>query len=67
MPRRTAHVTTDGRYVIIAVHDGWEPGDPLPASSPDDRWFNSYLELMAAWRAPYDREPIDRRPVEHGV
>jgi hypothetical protein len=62
MSRRSAHVTTDGRYVIVGLPEGWGPGDPLPASSPNDQWFDSYLEFMSAWRAPYDREPIDRQP-----
>jgi hypothetical protein len=44
------------------VPDDWTIKDPLPAASPDDRWFDSVREFVAALAAPYDHSPINRRP-----
>jgi len=51
----------EGRYFIVRVPDTWANGEPLPAPSPDDRWFDRLQDFTAALRGPWDRKPVHRR------
>jgi hypothetical protein len=62
VPKFLGRTTYEGRYVIIRVPAEWEPGDPLPAASPDDQWFDKLPEFTAALNAPWDHAPINRHP-----
>ena len=64
MSKPIGRVTYERRYVIVQVPEDWKSGDPLPPASADDQWFDSSSKFEAALDAPYDRRPINRRPLD---
>jgi hypothetical protein len=58
-------MTYEGRYVIIAVPEGWREGDPVPPASPSDLWFDKLPDFLAALKGPWDHQPIKRLPWGH--
>jgi hypothetical protein len=61
MARQIGGFSVEARYFILEVPDGWKETDPLPAPSPDDRWYDSVTEFKAALRGPWIRRPVRRR------
>jgi hypothetical protein len=65
--KRIGRITYEGLYVIITVPADWKYGDPLPPPSPDDQWYSTSVEFLAALGGgPYDRRAINRRPSKLG-
>jgi hypothetical protein len=62
MSKRVGGITYEGRYFITLVPDEWTLGKPLPAPTPDDRWFDRLTDFVAALDGPWSREPVNRQP-----
>jgi hypothetical protein len=66
-PRRIGGQSFEGRFFIVLVPDTWKDGDPLPAPSPDDRWFDKQTEFEQALGVPWARHHTRRQPFNQGA
>jgi hypothetical protein len=67
MPKRIGGQNLEGRYFIISVPDDWTENDPLPAPSPDDRWFDRMSDFRASLDCPWIRVPLRHSPWKDGA
>ena len=58
MARRIGGQNLEGRFFIVTVPDDWTENDPLPAPSPEDRWFDRMSDFKAALDCPWIRRPL---------
>lgn len=62
MSKKVGGVTYEARYFIVEVPDEWQTTDPLPASGPNDQWFERMADFVTALGAPWNHAPVNRRP-----